>query len=93
MSAGSQLAGKTFVVTGEASLPRRQIEEQIKKYGGNVKSSVSPRTDFLLIGSQESASFVSNKKNRALELKIPIIDEFELARMLEMKIEDGKFTG
>lgn len=93
MSAGSQLTGKTFVVTGEASMPRRQIEEQIKKYGGNVKSSVSPKTSYLLIGSQENDSFVSNKKSRAIELKIPIIDEFELARMLEMKIENGKFTG
>ena len=93
MSAGSQLAGKTFVVTGEASMPRRQIEEQIKKYGGNVKSSVSPKTSYLLIGSQETESFVSNKKSRASELKIPIIDEFELARMLEIKIENGKFTG
>ena len=92
MSAGSQLAGKTFVVTGEATMARRQIEDQIKKHGGNVKSSVSPKTDFLLIGSLENDSFVSNKKSRALELKIPIIDEFELARILEKKIENGKFS-
>ncbi|PKL43226.1 MAG: DNA ligase (NAD(+)) LigA [Candidatus Riflebacteria bacterium HGW-Riflebacteria-1] len=92
MNAGSQLAGKTFVVTGEATLPRRQIEEQIKMHGGNVKSSVSPKTDFLLIGSLENDSFVSNKKSRAIELKIPIIDEFELARTLEKKIENGKFS-
>ena len=70
-----------------------QIEDQIKKHGGSVKSSVSAKTDYLLIGSQESASFVSNKKSRAIELNLPIIDEFELARMLEMKIENGKFTG
>lgn len=93
MTAGNQLTGKTFVVTGEATLPRRQIEDQIKKHGGSVKSSVSAKTDYLLIGSQESASFVSNKKSRAIELNLPIIDEFELARMLEMKIENGKFTG
>lgn len=92
MSAGNQLTGKTFVVTGEATMPRRQIEEQIKKHGGNVKSSVSAKTDYLLIGSRENESFVSNKKNRALELKIPIIDEFELANLLEIKIEDGKFS-
>lgn len=92
MNAGNQFTGKTFVVTGEATMPRRLIEEQIKKHGGNVKSSVSAKTDYLLIGSQENDSFVSNKKNRALELKIPIIDEFELAQLLEIKIEDGKFS-
>ena len=92
MAAGSEFTGKTFVVTGEATMPRRQIEEQIKKHGGNVKSSVSAKTDFLLIGSLENDSFVSNKKNRALELKIPIIDEFELARILEKNIENGEFS-
>ncbi|MBU1109096.1 MAG: NAD-dependent DNA ligase LigA [Candidatus Riflebacteria bacterium] len=92
MASGSELAGKTFVVTGEATMPRRQIEEQIKKHGGNVKSSVSAKTNFLLIGSLENDAFVSNKKSRALELKVPIIDEFELARILEKNIENGKFS-
>ncbi len=74
-------AGKTFVVTGEATLPRREIEDLIKKHGGRVSSSVSPKTSFVLIGSLEGPAYVSTKKTKALQLGIRIIDEKELGRM------------
>ena len=40
------LEGKSFVVTGEAVVPRRKLEELIKATGGQVKSSVSVKTDY-----------------------------------------------
>ncbi|MBF0543982.1 MAG: NAD-dependent DNA ligase LigA [Candidatus Riflebacteria bacterium] len=75
------LNGKTFVITGEATLPRRQLEELVKKNGGRVSSSVSSKTDFLVIGSLEPENFSSTKKGKALDLKIPIINELKLVEM------------
>jgi DNA ligase (NAD+) len=76
------LQGKVFVVTGEAIIPRKKIEEIVKEHGGQIKTSVSTKTSHLLIGSKEGSSFKSNKKNKARELEIPIIDEIELFKMI-----------
>lgn len=75
------LVGKTFVITGEASVPRRDLEELVKAHGGRVSSSVSPKTGYLVIGSLEPPDFSSSKKTRALSLNIPIIDEFTLKKL------------
>ncbi|MDN5278200.1 MAG: ligase [Clostridiales bacterium] len=90
---GDQLAGKIFVVTGEAEIPRKQIEKLIKSCGGSTKSSVSGKTDYLLIGSKEDESFQSSKKTRAVELNVEIISEFELFKMVGMSIEEIKSNG
>ena len=84
------LQNKIFVVTGEAEVSRKLIEKLIKLCGGSVKSSVSNKTDFLLIGSNESEAFQSSKKTRALELKIPIITEWQLFEMVGTDIEKVK---
>ena len=86
----NKLEGKSFVVTGEAVVPRRKLEELIKSSGGQTKSSVSAKTDYLVIGSLENESFVSTKKNKAIELGKPIINEFELCKMVEINIDDIK---
>ncbi len=91
--AGDQLSGRSFVVTGEAVIPRRKIEDLIKSYGGQTKSSVSPKTDYLLIGSLEGDDYVSTKKTKALQHKVPIIDEFKLAEMLGISFETIKNQG
>jgi DNA ligase (NAD+) len=45
------LAGKTFVLTGTlAGLTRQAAESLILEAGGHVSSSVSPRTDFVIVG-------------------------------------------
>jgi DNA ligase (NAD+) len=76
------LAGKLFVVTGEATRSRREIEDLIKKHGGKVSSAVSAKTQYLIIGSLESADFQSSKKSKALQLHVPIIDEHQLLHMI-----------
>ena len=86
----NKLDGKSFVVTGEAVVPRRKLEELIKSSGGQTKSSVSAKTDYLVIGSLENESFVSTKKNKAVELGKPIINEFELCKMVDINIDDIK---
>lgn len=88
--ASNILEGKSFVVTGEAVVPRRKLEELIKSTGGQIKSSVSVKTDYLVIGSLEGENFVSTKKTKAIQLGKPIINEFELCKMVDTDIEKLK---
>ena len=88
--ASNVLEGKSFVVTGEAVVPRRKLEELIKSTGGQIKSSVSVKTDYLVIGSLEGENFVSTKKTKAIQLGKPIINEFELCKMVDTDIEKLK---
>ncbi len=77
------LAGKTFVVTG--TLPgfsREEVEAYIQAHGGKVSSSVSRKTDYLVVGEAPGAT----KYNKARELGIPMIDEAELRRMAESQV-------
>lgn len=70
-------AGMTLVVTGTLpSLSRQDVEALIKRNGGKVSSSVSSRTDFVVVG--ESAG---SKAERAEELGINMITEAELLDM------------
>jgi len=85
LTEGKEFLGKLFVVTGEASIPRREIEEIIKKHGGRVSSSVSSKTDYLVLGSLEPADFNSTKKKKAIENNVKIIDEKELMNMLNSR--------
>ena len=88
--ASNKLEGKSFVVTGEAIVPRRKLEDLIKQSGGQTKSSVSVKTDYLVIGSLENEDFVSNKKTKAIQLGKPIINEFELCNMVDVNIDTLK---
>ncbi len=75
----SHLSGKTFVLTGRlSSLTRPQAEERLRQAGASVSGSVSKRTSFLVAGEE-----AGSKADRARDLKVPIIDEVALLRMLE----------
>ncbi|MGB9792153.1 MAG: NAD-dependent DNA ligase LigA [Thermacetogeniaceae bacterium] len=65
------LAGKQFVLTGTlSSFTRSQAEELIKSLGGKVSSSVSKKTDYVVVGENPGQKFEKAKK-----LGIPILDE------------------
>ena len=71
------LAGLTFVVTGGLeSFTRDSIAETITAHGGKPSSSVSKKTDYVLVGSEPGS-----KLAKAEELGVTIIDE---ARFLEL---------
>jgi len=71
------LAGLTFVVTGGfEGFTRDSIAETITAYGGKPTSSVSKKTDYVLVGSDPGS-----KLAKAQELSVTIIDE---ARFLEL---------
>ena len=72
------LAGKTFVLTGTLPLlSREEASEMIRAAGGNVASSVSKNTNFVLAG--ESAG---SKLDKARALGVTVIDEAEFRKML-----------
>ncbi|MBF0501231.1 MAG: NAD-dependent DNA ligase LigA [Candidatus Riflebacteria bacterium] len=70
--------GMTFVITGSATQPRGNLERFVKDRGGRISSSVSSKTSVLVIGSLEGPEYVSEKKSKAIELGIRIIDEHAL---------------
>ena len=71
------LEGLTFVVTGGLNgFTRDSIAETITAHGGKPTSSVSKKTDYVLVGSDPGS-----KLAKAQELGVTIIDE---ARFLEL---------
>ena len=75
------LAGLTFVVTGGLeSFTRDGISETIAGHGGKASSSVSKKTDYVLVGSDPGS-----KLAKAQELGVPVIDEAKFKELLAGK--------
>ncbi len=73
------LAGLTFVVTGGLEkFTRDSIAETITAHGGKPSSSVSKKTDYVLVGSDPGS-----KLAKAQELGVKIIDEARFLELLE----------
>ena len=76
----AKLAGKSFVVTGTLeNFNRTSIKKSIESNGGTVKSSVSSKTDYLLIGADPGGS----KVTKAEDNKVPIISESDYLAMIQ----------
>ncbi|MHC4076125.1 MAG: NAD-dependent DNA ligase LigA [Planctomycetota bacterium] len=74
----AKLAGKTIVLTGAlATMSRQQAEQTIRQAGGKTSSSVSKKTDFVLVGTDPGS-----KRDKALRLGVKVIDEQEFLKML-----------
>ena len=72
------LAGLTFVVTGSLeSFSRDGINEVISAHGGKSASSVSKKTDYVLVGTDPGS-----KLQKAQELGVTIIDESKFKELL-----------
>ena len=68
------LAGKTVVITGTLEgFTRQEAKEAVSSLGGKVSSSVSSKTDFLLVGANPGS-----KLAKARELGLAIMNEEEL---------------
>ena len=74
--------GKNFVLTGTLSaFTRQDAEEIITGFGGNVSSSVTKKTDYVLAGEK-----AGSKLDKAKDLGIEILDEIEF----QEKIKESK---
>ena len=59
----SNIAGKSFVITGTLNgYSRKDIEDIIKKLGGRVSSAVSGKTDFLIAGESPGSKLETAQK-------------------------------
>jgi len=77
---GGLLEGKSFVVSGVFSnFSRDEIKAFIAQHGGEVKGSLSSKTNYLLAGEKMGPE----KRKKAESLGIPIITEAELEQMVK----------
>lgn len=75
---GGGFEGKTFVLTGTLpTLTREQARERIERHGGRVSGSVSKKTDYVVAGADPGSKY-----DKALALKVPILDEAALLELL-----------
>ena len=73
------LAGLTVVLTGTlVRRTRHEVAAAIAEAGGRVSSSVSSKTDLVVVGTDPGS-----KPTKALELGIRTMNEAELERLLE----------
>lgn len=77
-SGNSALSGKTFVLTGSLkSLTRDEAKEKIRKAGGKISSSVSSKTDFVVVGED-----AGSKSDKAKELGVKTLTESDFRALL-----------
>ena len=73
------LEGKTFVVSGVFEVySRDDLKKAIEDNGGKVGSSISAKTNYVIAG----ATMGPAKLEKANQLKIPIIDEYQFQKMV-----------
>jgi DNA ligase (NAD+) len=81
---GTQLAGKTFVLTGTlARFTRDEAKKMIEDAGGKVTGSVSKKTDYVVAGAD-----AGSKLDKARELAVKVIDELKMEELLRAKDGD-----
>lgn len=76
----NNMSGKTIVITGELSKPRKEIEKELKSLGIKVSSSVSKNIDYLLVGDNNQDTS-SNKYKNAIKNNITIIEESDFRKL------------
>ena len=74
-----KLQNKTFVLTGELkNFTRDEAKDMIRKAGGDISSSVSAKTDFVVVGEKPGSKY-----EKAKELGLKIIGERELRDLIK----------
>ncbi len=78
--AGGLLEGLSLVVTGRLEgFSREQAEKAIEERGGRAATSVSSRTDYVVVGEDPGGKY-----DRARELGVKIINESEFRELLAL---------
>ena len=78
VAVSNQLANQSFVITGTLSKPRGEIQAWIEAHGGNVSSSVSKNTSYLVAGDA-----AGSKLDKANALGVNVLNEMELYNLVE----------
>ncbi|MFC1647790.1 NAD-dependent DNA ligase LigA [Patescibacteria group bacterium] len=73
------VTGKSFVLTGTlGTITRSQAKQMILEAGGHVQSSVSSKTDYLVVGESPGS-----KLKKAQELGVEVMEEKEFVKMIK----------
>ncbi|MFM6954766.1 MAG: NAD-dependent DNA ligase LigA [Sphingobacteriaceae bacterium] len=77
--AGTQLEGKSFIISGIfENHSREELKELIESYGGKILSSISAKLSYVVAGANMGPA----KLEKAQKLGIPIISDEDLLAML-----------
>jgi len=77
----SKFAGMTFVFTGTlAKRSREEAEALVTAHGGKAGSSVSKKTNYVVLGADPGSKF-----DKAKSLGVPILDEAQFEKLLSSK--------
>ena len=80
----TQLAGRTFVLTGTLpTLTRDEAKEKIEAAGGKTAGSVSKKTSYVVAGDD-----AGSKLEKAHKLGVEVIDEAALLSMLQAPVAE-----
>jgi len=73
----AKFAGKTFVFTGGlANRSREEAAEIVMQHGGKISSSVSKKTDYVVVGTEPGS-----KHDKAKALGVPVLTEKEFEKL------------
>src|SRR5580658_1176461 len=76
-----KFAGKSFVFTGGlANRSREAAAELVQQHGGKISSSVSKKTDYVVVGTDPGSKY-----DKAKELGVSILTESEFEKLLSTK--------
>ncbi len=77
-TSNSPLSGKIVVFTGKLlTMERKEAQAEAESLGAIVNSSVSPKTDFLVVGEKPGSKY-----KKAVELGIKILTEEEFNKLI-----------
>jgi DNA ligase (NAD+) len=72
------LKNKTFVFTGELkSMSRTEASKKVESLGGKATSSVSSKTDYVVVGESPGSKY-----EKAKELNLNILNEEEFLKLI-----------
>jgi DNA ligase (NAD+) len=76
-----KFAGKSFVFTGGlANRSREEAAELVQQHGGKISSSVSKKTDYVVVGTDPGSKY-----DKAKELGVTILTELEFDKIIQSK--------
>jgi DNA ligase (NAD+) len=76
-----KFAGQSFVFTGGlANRSREDAAELVQQHGGKISSSVSKKTNYVVVGTDPGSKY-----DKAKELGVPILTESDFEKLLNAK--------